>query len=285
MTTLREFLRCTRDRLTDAGVTESRLEAELMLTNLLRVPRHRLYAFQNDELSVQQVADLEEVVLRRLLRQPLAYILGHREFYGIDLTVSPAVMVPRPETELLVERTLLVCLERMEMGSPVVVDVGTGAGGIAINLAMHLPMVTMIATDISAEALEVAEANVQRHNLTGRITIVQGDLLEPVEAPVDVIVANLPYIPTDRIQQLSPEVRAEPRLALDGGPEGVDLLLRLLDQSKEKAAPNARLLLEIDPGQSAVLEQMVVDLFPGATVSVEQDLAGLDRVFVVELPG
>ena len=285
MTTLREFLQRTRGRLTDAGVTESRLEAELILTDLLRVPRHRLYAFQNDELSAQQVADLEQIVLRRLLREPLAYILGHREFYGIDLTVSPAVMVPRPETELLVERALLVCLERMEIGAPVVVDVGTGAGGIAVNLAMHLPMVTMIATDISAGALEVAKANVQRHNLTGRITMVHGDLLEPVDATVDVIVANLPYIPADRIQQLSPEVRAEPRLALDGGPEGVDLLLRLLDQAKDKAAPNAMLLLEIDPGQSAVLENRVVDLFPGATVSVEQDLAGLDRIFVVELPG
>ena len=285
MPTLRQFLRNTQETLAAAGIPEPRLEPEIMLTNVLGLPRHRLYAVQDQELSAQAHEALAQFIERRLKREPLAYILGHREFYGIDLMVGPGVMVPRPETELLVERAMLVCMERMDKGQPVVVDVGTGSGGIAINLALHLPRAWIFATDVSPAALEVAGANIRKHKVGERITLVEGDLLAPVEGPVDVIVANLPYIPSYRLKELQAEVRWEPPIALDGGPDGLDLIRRLLAQARGKLSRGGIVLLEIDPEHQAPLRQLAGDLYSGAAVSVERDMAGLDRIFVVELPG
>ena len=282
MATLREFLRDARGRLEEAGVTEPRLESEVMLTDVLGVPRHRLYAYQDDAIPEGALDTLEEVVRRRLRREPLAYILGHREFYGVDLKVGAGVMVPRPETEMLVERALLVCLERMERPGLAVADVGTGSGGIAVSLAMHLPGVRLYATDVSAEALEVARANVEKFGLGGRVTLLEGDLLEPLPGRVDVIVANLPYIPSGRLGELQPELGWEPRVALDGGVDGMDELRRLMGQAAGRLAADGVMLLEIDEGQGEPLRRLAGRLFPGAAVSVEEDLAGLERLFVVE---
>ena len=285
MPTLRDFLHRAREQLTAVGVPEPRLEAEIMLTDALRVPRHRLYASQDDDLPTEVEKTLEEVMERRLKREPLAYILGHREFYGIDLLVGPAVMVPRPETELLVERAMLVCMERMDKGQLVVADVGTGSGGIAINLAIHIPQAKILATDRSRDALEVARANVLKYKVEERVTLVPGDLLDPVEGIIDIIVANLPYIPTQRLAALQPEVRWEPPAALDGGTDGLDLLRRLMGQAVSKLPDDGVVLLEIDPGQADLLRRLAQELFPGADVSVEQDLAGHDRIFVLERSG
>ena len=285
MGTLREFLRDTRSRLEEAGVLEPRLESEVMLTDVLGVPRHRLYAYQDDAIPEEAIASLEGVVERRLRREPLAYILGHREFYGVDLTVGPGVMVPRPETEMLVERSLLVCLERMDRPGLAVADVGTGSGGIAVSLAMHLPGVALYATDISAEALAVARVNVDKFGLGQRVTLLEGDMLEPLGGRVDVIVANLPYIPTARLEELQPELAWEPRGALDGGEDGMALLRRLMGQAAGKLAADGVMLLEIDQGQGEPLRRLSARLFPGASTSVEEDLAGLERLFVLECGG
>ena len=282
MLTLREFLRETRGRLGEVGAPEPRLESEVMLSDVLRVPRHRLYAYQDDAIPEEAVEALEKVVRRRLEREPLAYILGHREFYGVDLTVGPGVMVPRPETEMLVERALLVCLERMDRAGLVMADVGTGSGGIAVSLAMHLPGVALYATDVSAEALAVARVNVEKFGLGPRVTLLEGDLLEPLPGRVDVIVANLPYIPSGRLEELQPELAWEPRGALDGGDDGMGLLRRLMGQAAGKLADDGVMLLEIDPGQGEALQRLAEKLFPGATTSVEEDLAGLERLFVLE---
>ena len=282
MLTLREFLRETRGRLGEVGAPEPRLESEVMLSDVLGVPRHRLYAYQDDAIPEEAVEALEKVVRRRLEREPLAYILGHREFYGVDLTVGPGVMVPRPETEMLVERALLVCLERMDRAGLVVADVGTGSGGIAVSLAMHLPGVALYATDVSAEALAVARVNVDKFRLGRRITLLEGDMLEPLPGRVDVIVANLPYIPSGRLEELQPELAWEPRGALDGGDDGMGLLRRLMGQAAGKLADDGVMLLEIDPGQGEALRRLAEKLFPGATTSVEEDLAGLERLFVLE---
>ena len=282
MPTLREFLRDSRRRLMEAGTLEPRLESEVILTDVLGVPRHRLYAYQDDTIPDEAAETLEKAVQRRLRREPLAYILGHREFYGVDLTVGPGVMVPRPETEMLIERAMLVCMERMERAGLVVVDVGTGSGGIAVNLAMHLPGVRLYATDISADALEVARVNVDKFGLGQRITLLKGDLLEPLPGRVDVIVANLPYIPSARLKDLQPELAWEPRTALDGGADGMVMLRRLMGQAAGKLAVDGVMLLEIDPGQGEPLRRMATRLFPAAATSVEKDLAGLDRIFVVE---
>ena len=282
MPTLREFLRDSRRRLAEAGTLEPRLESEVVLTDVLGIPRHRLYAYQDDTIPGEAAETLEKAVQRRLRREPLAYILGHREFYGVDRTVGPGVMVPRPETEMLIERAMLVCMERMERAGLVVVDVGTGSGGIAVNLAMHLPGVRLYATDISADALEVARVNVDKFGLGQRVTLLKGDLLEPLPGRVDVIVANLPYIPSARLKGLQPELAWEPRTALDGGADGMVMLRRLMGQAAGKLAVDGVMLLEIDPGQGEPLRRMATRLFPAAATSVEKDLAGLDRIFVLE---
>ncbi len=266
----------------EVGAPEPRLESEVILTDVLAVPRHRLYAYQDDAIPDEAAETLEKAVQRRLRREPLAYILGHREFYGVDLTVDPGVMVPRPETEMLIERAMLVCMERMERAGLVVADVGTGSGGIAVNLAMHLPGVRLYATDISADALEVARVNVDKFGLGQRITLLKGDLLEPLPGRVDVIVANLPYIPSARLKDLQPELDWEPRTALDGGADGMVMLRRLMGQAAGKLALDGVMLLEIDPGQGEPLRRMATRLFPGAATSVEKDLAGLDRILLLE---
>ncbi len=275
-------MRDSRRRLAEAGTLEPRLESEVVLTDVLGIPRHRLYAYQDDTIPDEAAETLEKAVQRRLRREPLAYILGHREFYGVDLTVGPGVMVPRPETEMLIERAMLVCMERMERAGLVVADVGTGSGGIAVNLAMHLPGVRLYATDISADALEVARVNVDKFGLGQRIILLKGDLLEPLPGRVDVIVANLPYIPSARLKGLQPELAWEPRTALDGGSDGMVILRRLMGQAAGKLAVDGVMLLEIDSGQGESLRRMATRLFPGAATSVEKDLAGLDRIFVLE---
>ena len=282
VTTLREFLQITRKALTEADVLEPYLEAEVMLTDVLQIPRHRLYTIQDQKLSVCVEATLSQIVRKRLKREPLAYILGHREFYGIDLLVGPQVMVPRQETELLVERAMLIAMKLKSEGSLVAVDVGTGHGGIGINLALQLPWISIIATDVSPDALDIARLNIARFKVGDRITLKQGNLLEGIEGPIDLIVGNLPYIPGHRIQNLQPEVRWEPRIALDGGFDGLDIIRRLLCQSVGKLAPDGAILLEIDHNQSEALRQFGIEFFPGATIHIEKDFEGLDRIFILE---
>ena len=285
MAALGDAVQQTHAALEAAGIPDARLEAELLLTNVLSVPRHRIYAFQEQELTPKETELLASLLERRLTREPLAYILGHKEMYGVDLAIGPGVMVPRPETELLVERCLFLGMVRMEEGDLVIAEPGTGSGGISINLAMHLPVARVYATDLSTEALKIAEINVRMHNVQDRVTLLHGDLLDPVTEPVDLVVANLPYIPSYRIATLQPEVQREPREALDGGPDGLDVIRRLLRQSRDKLKGTGVMVLEIDPEQVQPLTDEALAIFPGATITVEKDLGRLDRMFVLELDG
>ena len=165
----------------------------------------------------------------------------------------------------------------------VIADPGTGCGGISINLAMHLPAARIFATELSPEALKVAEYNITAHNVADRVTLLQGDLLEPLPVEANIIVANLPYICSDEIPGLQPEIQWEPREALDGGPDGLDVIRRLLYQAQEKLKPGGVMILEIDPQQVQPLEELAQQLFPEASISTEQDLAHLDRIIVVDL--
>ena len=252
-----------------------------MVMNLMRMARQDIYASQEVEVGSQQEQELAGTVERRLTREPLAYILGYREFYGINLLVTPSVIIPRPETESLVEHALFMALMGMETAELVIVDVGTGCGAIAINLAIHLPHARIYALDISDGALDVASYNIRAHNVADRVVLDKGDLLDPLPEPVDLIVANLPYIPTGRIVTLQPEIQWEPRQALDGGPDGLDAITRLLAQAPSKVKDQATILLELDPEQVPAVEELARQHFPDATTSVEQDLARLDRVFVL----
>ena len=319
-----------RQTLAGAGIEEAALEAEVLVRHVLGMDRARLFAHPEHRLTSQQRATLEALLERRRRREPLAYILGSREFYGLPFAVTPAVMVPRPETELLVEQAIawvrtregsqssvlpplvggsesegealrpfdfaqgrlaqaqrdhpLPPRERGWAGDPLVIaDIGTGSGCIAVSLAVHLPEARIIAIDVSASALGVAEANVQRHGVQGRVGLLHGSLLEPLTRPVDLIVANLPYVRDEEIAGLQPEVRdQEPREALAGGPDGTAPLRALLAQAPARLGPGGAVMLEMDPRQRKALTRAARLAFPGASVRVARDLAGLDRIVVIQ---
>jgi len=195
--------------------------------------------------------------------------------------LTPAVLIPRPETEGLVEHALFMALMGMESTDMIIADVGTGSGAIAINLAIHLPAAKIFAVDVADEVLDVAAFNIRAHGVSERVTLGIGDLLDPVPEPIDLIVANLPYIPTDRISTLQPEVQQEPALALDGGPDGLDLIRRLLTQAESKLKDSGIILLEMDPDQIPTVQELALQHFPEGSTSVEQDLAGMDRILTI----
>ncbi len=282
MAALGDILRQTHDTLAEAGIPDARLEAELLLNHLLRIPKHRLYAFQEQEVSETHIEQLQESLERRLTREPLAYILGLKEFYGIELEVSPDVLIPRPESEYLVEQALLTSMMRAGDSDWVISEAGTGSGALAISLAIHLPMAHIYATESSSRAVNVAAGNIQRHNVADRVTLVQGNLLDDIPESSDIILANLPYIRTGAMADLQPEVQWEPREALDGGEDGLNVIRDLLHQAPGKLKEGGMLLLEIDPHQASPLEELGRSLFPKAEVSVQRDLAGLDRYFVID---
>ena len=196
MPSLRNVIQETHRTLESAGIPDARLEAEVMVMDVMRMPRQSIFAEQESQVSEQQQQSLNAIVERRLTREPLAYILNYREFYGVNLLVNPDVLIPRPETETMVEHALFMALMGMESRELVIADIGTGTGAIAINLAIHLPAARIYATDAYDATLDVAAYNIRMHNVTDRITLLKGDLLEPLPEPVDVIAANLPYLPT-----------------------------------------------------------------------------------------
>jgi release factor glutamine methyltransferase len=281
MPVLRTVIQDTHQKLEAAGIPDARLEAEVLVMNVMRMARQSVFAEQDTEVSGQQQSALDAFLERRFLREPLAYILGHREFYGINVILTPAVLIPRPETEGLVEHALFMALMGMESQELTIADVGTGSGAIAINLAIHLPAAKIFAVDVEDAVLDVAAHNIGVLGVAERVTLGIGDLLDAVPEPIDLIVANLPYIPTDRIPTLQPEVQQEPAIALDGGPDGLDLIRRLLIQAEEKLKDTGIILLEMDPDQIPIVQELALNHFPEGSTSVEKDLAGMDRILTI----
>jgi release factor glutamine methyltransferase len=274
-----------------------RLDAELLLGHMLTWDRARLLAEGRQALTANQAAAFRALVARRAELEPIAYILGHKEFYGLDFLVDRRVLVPRPETELLVDLALDIGRRKTKDGRrktepdtvrpssfvlrPLsIADIGTGSGCIAIALAFHLPAALVAAVDISPDALEVAQINTERHGVAGRMRLVQGDLLAPLDRPVDLLVSNPPYTIVSAIDQ--GVRRHEPRAALDGGPDGYDLYRRLLAQLPGTLRPGGAALLEIGATQGPTVAELARRSFPTAHVSIHQDLAGLDRVAVID---
>ncbi|MCH7841568.1 MAG: peptide chain release factor N(5)-glutamine methyltransferase [Chloroflexi bacterium] len=281
MAILRSVIQDTHQKLEAAGIPDARLEAEVLVMNVMRMPRQSIFSAQETEVSGQQQTALDAFLERRLDREPLAYILGQREFYGINVILTPAVLIPRPETEGLVEHALFMAMMGMESTELIIADVGTGSGAIAVNLAIHLPAAKIYAVDVDDAVLDVAAYNVRAHGVADRVSLAIGDLLDAVPEPVDLIVANLPYIPTERIPTLQPEVQQEPVLALDGGADGLDLVRRLLTQADSKLKDHGIILLELDPEQVPVVQKLALEHFPEGSTSVEKDLAGMDRILAI----
>ena len=215
---VKEALRGVATNLAIEAVEEAPLEAELLLMHVLGLDRAGLYVALEDDLSPECRVALSELVDRRLRREPLAYITGRREFFGLDFYVGPTVLIPRPETELLVEEAVAFAKNNFPAGDPVIADIGTGSGAIAVSLAVSLPRARVYAVDISARAMEIAQVNCLRHNVG--VELLEGDILSPLPEAMDVIVANLPYVRDGEIDGLSDEIRVyEPRIALSGGEE------------------------------------------------------------------
>ncbi len=259
-----------------ASSTTPRLDAELLLAHVLGWQRARLIAEQHTIPTPAAIHAFETLVARRARLEPVAYLVGHREFYGHDLLVDERVLIPRPETELLVDCTLDVAAE---LAPASIADIGTGSGAIAIALAHALPDVTVSATELSTGALAVAAANVERCGVASQVRLLAGDLLTPLPHAVNIMVSNPPYT---RLSTIEPGVfRYEPHLALDGGPDGLAIYRRLIAQAPHWLTPGGALLLEIGATQAAAVTALAQEVLPGASITVSNDLAGWDRVVVV----
>ena len=264
-------------------IEDPEIEAEVLLRHVLQLDRTYLFLRLPEALAQEQLQEFQRLIARRVAHTPNAYLTGRREFYSMSFAVGPGVLIPRPETEHLVDAVLEVGRALLaERGRATFVDAGTGSGAIALAVAKHLPALRVLATDISPAALAVADLNAKRLRLAGRVTFLQGDLLEPLREPVEIIAANLPYIPTATWAALPPEIREhEPRLALDGGEDGLRVIDRLLATVPRHLASGGVVILEIQYDQAEPLRDLVAERLPGAALEVEQDLAGHDRVAVI----
>jgi release factor glutamine methyltransferase len=309
--TIGNALAHARHRLDAAGIEDAALEAEVLLRHALSPPlpeeegggeggsfggealsRAGLYARLHEALDATAGARFEALLRRRLAREPTAYITGWREFYGLDFEVTPAVLIPRPETETLVEAAIEIARKRIGSFLPArlegpsrserplrIADIGTGSGCIAIALAVHLPPVRVIATDVSEAALDAARRNARRNGVGDRIDFRRGDLLSPLDRPVDLLLANLPYVKSADVPHLEPELRDhEPHLALAAGPDGLDLIRRLLEAAPAYLTQGGAVLFEFGIGQAEALTVLASIAFPNAAINVLPDLAGRPRV-------
>ena len=261
----------TSGRFAERGIASARLDAEVLLAHVLKSNRVALYTGFDKPLEEAELAAYRELIKRRLAGEPVAYLVGEQEFWSLPLTVDPRVLIPRRDTETLVE-------VGKRAGGVRVADVATGSGAVALALASELPEAAIVATDASADALAVARLNVERHNLAARVELRQGDLAAPLDADAhDLIVSNPPYVPSGAIAGLAPEVRREPRLALDGGPDGLDVLRRLVPGARARLAAGGTLAVEHGHEQGAAVRE----LFAAAgfsAIETTRDLAGNDRV-------
>lgn len=276
--TIQAALQAAR-RLIQPASDSASLDAQLLLAHVLGVDRSYLFTYPEQNLSPEQEGRFNVLVERCGAGEPLAYLLGRRAFYDRELIVSPAVLVPRPETELLLERALNFAKGRSSLTA---VDVGTGSGALAVTFAANMPQATVYATDMSPAALAIARENAALHQ--AQVTFYEGDLLLPLlerDIHVDLIMANLPYIPSDEVPTLAVS-KHEPLMALDGGSDGLVLVRRLLSQAEGLINPGGLTLLEIGAGQGALAQSVAQAAFPTAHVTVELDYAGLDRIVVID---
>ncbi|MCI0821497.1 MAG: peptide chain release factor N(5)-glutamine methyltransferase [Chloroflexi bacterium] len=282
MSTLGVRLDDTARRLAAVGIDDPRLEADVLWMKALDIDRAQLYARLHDDPAEAHATAAEALTARRLRREPLAYVTGTREFYGIDLTIRPGVLVPRPDTETLVDEAISVLAHRAEP-APVIADIGCGSGAIALALAASVADATVHAVDRSPAAVALTRANAERHGLGERVRVYLGDLTAPLPEPVDLIAANLPYVRSDELPTLEPEVSVfEPAEALDGGADGLDLVRRLLREAPARLKPGAAVLLELDPRQFDEAAAFAAEAMPDARARSVRDLAGRERVLVIE---
>jgi release factor glutamine methyltransferase len=286
---LRASLIAGAKSLAAVGIPSARLDAEVLMGHVLGLTREQLLASADFPLSQVHLGLYRELLRRRLEREPIAYITGRQEFWSLELRVVPDVLIPRPETERLVEISLALARELPRTRSSRVLDIGTGSGAIAISLAKELPSALIWATDVSPAALEIARSNAAGNGVAARILFFHGDLFEAIgefTGRFTLIVSNPPYIRSAEIDALEPEVsRWEPRGALDGGADGLDFYRRIARQARDYLAPNGAVAVEV----AADMGKEVGRLFTAAGYytgeAIVQDYAGRDRVVVARFAG
>jgi release factor glutamine methyltransferase len=277
---LTHILAQARAQLSAAGCDTPGLDAEVLLAQILDRPRSWLHAHPEHHLSPDQIQSYRIMVERRVQREPVAYLTGTRSFYGLDFAVTPDVLIPRPETELLVENGLRLAGAGHE--APRIAELGTGSGAIAVCLALQMSAVRLLAADISAAALDVARRNAARHGVADRVDFLQADLLPARFGTFHMIVSNPPYVSQAELQAAQPEVAVwEPRLALDGGPDGLDVIRRLVTVARQSLRPEGLLLMEIGAGQGQQVRDLARHSWPGVRVEILPDYAGHDRVVIL----
>lgn len=275
----RQALAYARETLAQNNIDNAALEGEILLRHALGLSRVQLYSTIERDVSTADKKALEKLLERRRYGEPSAYITGHREFYGLDFRVDRNVLIPRPETELLVEKAIYLIQDHAIYR---IADIGTGCGAIAISLAVNLPGVTVYATDLSVPALEVARFNCRQHGMTDRIVLLEGDMLEPLPEPVDLIIANLPYVRESDLPRSGP-LSFEPALALHGGEDGLDKIRVLCRQAGKKLRSQGFFLLEIGQGQAEAAAALLKGAFPSGRIEIEYDLAGIERIVSLRL--
>jgi release factor glutamine methyltransferase len=279
-----ELLAAARGDMQRAGADSPGLTALILLEHATGLSRPEALARPERLLTADQLTSFRDLVARRRAREPLAYILGYREFYGRRFVVSPATLIPRPETEALVEAAL-VRIERLSDPNPLLLDVGTGSGAIAVSVLAERTHVRAIGTDTSSAALGIAAENARSHGVTDRLCLVACDLVSAVRTTSSVVLANLPYVPEAELDRLEPEVsQYEPRTALDGGPDGMAVISHLLPSLDDVLAPGGTALVEFGEGQAQPLVRGASSLLPSYRFDVLRDRAGTERILVLERP-
>lgn len=282
--TILELLNWSTTYLREHDIENPRLNAELLLARTLNISREGLYTCLQDPSRQEGKENLEHLIQRRISGEPLQYILGHQEFWSIDFKVDPRVLIPRPETELLVEQSLSILSERFQRSTLCVLEIGTGTGAVAISLAKEGRGLLLVATDISGEALLLARENARSAGVLHQITFVRGDLLGPFrlmreKEPFDLVLSNPPYIHRSEIQRLAREIRDhEPIVALDGGEDGMDFYRGIISQAPSYLREGGWLLLEFGEDQGEKVSDLIERESFFSRPERIKDLAGIERV-------
>jgi release factor glutamine methyltransferase len=279
LTTITQILQESNETLAQVSETPI-LDAQTLLAHILGKPRTWLLTHAEENLSSQALSTFRKEINLLVEGIPLPYVLGRWEFYGLEFIVTPDTLIPRPETELLVEQALtwLSNKSNRRLGA----DLGTGSGCIGVALAKRIRDLSIIATDISAQALSVARSNTIQHQVSDRVHCLQADLFPPVDCQFDLICANLPYIPTGTLRTLKIYGK-EPSLALDGGIDGLDLISRFLNRAPALISPGGLILVEIEASQGLQAESLARKVFPTAEIRVLDDLAGHNRLVAIQI--
>lgn len=284
---IKDLLRVSTDYLKERGLEDPKLSAEVLLAHQLKVDRIRLYLDFEKPLTQDEIAGYRSLVRRRADREPLQYITGCQEFWSADFLVRPGVLIPRPESELLVEQALEIIRDGAFSGesAPRILDLGTGSGALIISLGLEIRKASLWASDISDEALAITRENARRHGLEERIEFMQGDLFEPARKSglsFDIVLSNPPYITSEGMVSLMPEVRHEPRVALDGGQNGTDCIEKIIRHGADFLRPNGWLLVEMDPEQVNYALNLIHETGRYANPKAVRDYARRYRVVVVK---